>query len=69
MLQVLHEVAVDRAETLTVNVRLHGVVDEKVCSLSVRIGFMYGALASDVADASAGSGARRAVRLILLPAV
>ena len=25
---------------------------------------MYGALASDVADASAGSGARRAVRLI-----
>jgi len=42
----------------------HGGVDEKVCSLSVRIGFMYGALASDGADASAGSGACRAVRLI-----
>ena len=42
----------------------HGGVNEKVCSLSVRIGFMYGALASDVADARAGSGARRAVRLI-----
>ena len=42
----------------------HGGINEKVCSLSVRIGFMYGALASDVADASAGSGARRAVRLI-----
>jgi len=32
--QVPHEVAVDAAETLTVNVRLHGRVDEKVCSPS-----------------------------------